>query len=43
MKKGQKLAGTRIIPLVIEQEKMDAMQAAGRQRTHPERAAFPPA
>ena len=28
MKKGQKLAGTRIIPLVIEQEKMDAMQAA---------------
>ena len=27
-KKGQKLAGTRIIPLVIEQEKMDAMQAA---------------
>lgn len=26
--KGQKLAGTRIIPLVIEQEKMDAMQAA---------------
>ena len=28
VKKGQKLAGTRIIPLVIEQEKMDAMQAA---------------
>ena len=28
MKKNQKLAGTRIIPLVIEQEKMDAMQAA---------------
>ena len=27
VKKGQKLAGTRIIPLVIEQEKMDAMQA----------------
>ena len=27
-KRGQKLAGTRIIPLVIEQEKMDAMQAA---------------
>ena len=26
--KGQKLAGTRIIPLVIEQEKMDAMQKA---------------
>ena len=25
VKKGQKLAGTRIIPLVIEQEKMDAM------------------
>ena len=37
VKKGQKLAGTRIIPLVIEQEKMDAMQG-----THPERAAFPP-
>ena len=31
VKKGQKLAGTRIIPLVIAQEKMDAMQApAGR-------------
>ena len=28
VKKGQKLAGTRIIPLVIEQEKMDAMQDA---------------
>ena len=28
VKKGQKLAGTRIIPLVIEQEKMDSMQAA---------------
>ena len=28
MKKGAKLAGTRIIPLVIEQEKMEAMQAA---------------
>ena len=28
VKKGQKLAGTRIIPLVIEQEKMEAMQAA---------------
>ena len=28
VKKGQKLAGTRIIPLVIEQEKIDAMQAA---------------
>ena len=28
VKKGQKLAGTRIIPLVIEQEKMDAMQQA---------------
>ena len=28
VKKGQKLAGTRIIPLVIEQEKMDAMQTA---------------
>ena len=28
VKKGAKLAGTRIIPLVIEQEKMDAMQAA---------------
>ena len=28
VKKGEKLAGTRIIPLVIEQEKMDAMQAA---------------
>ena len=28
VKKGQKLAGTRIIPLVIEQEKMDAMKAA---------------
>ena len=44
VKKGQKLAGTRIIPLVIEQEKMDAMQAAAgrfctfrlcsRQRRH---------
>ena len=28
VKKGAKLAGTRIIPLVIEQEKMEAMQAA---------------
>ena len=28
VKKGAKLAGTRIIPLVIEQEKMDAMQKA---------------
>ena len=28
VKKGDKLAGTRIIPLVIEQEKMDAMQEA---------------
>ena len=28
VKKGAKLAGTRIVPLVIEQEKMEAMQAA---------------
>ena len=28
VKKGAKIAGTRIIPLVIEQEKMDAMQQA---------------
>ena len=34
VKKGQKLAGTRIIPLVIEQEKMDAMQAAAGPEPH---------
>lgn len=36
VKKGDKLAGTRIIPLVIEKEKMDrAVEAAGRNRFFP--------
>ena len=42
VKKGAKLAGTRIIPLVIEQEKMDAMQKAAGDEAHPERPALPP-
>ena len=32
VKKGDKLAGTRIIPLVIEEEKMGGSKKGGRRR-----------